>query len=183
LAQNFWLVYYFVLKIELKMAQVFNWNRPGYEPVTFKWEWNVKVPFLKTTDGNGEKLISPLFSPEETPNSKWELDSRNQTGGYIEIGAYHHNSSAGNVEEFVEPAQVKMSILDNKGTEVFQQISPTSPCYFWGINLGLVKFHFSKEEIMKSKCQQSDGSLTFSCQIVTHIKKGTHSRGLKSGHL
>ena len=153
------------------MAHVFNWNRPGYDPVTFKWEWNVRVPFLKTTDGNGEKMLSPLFSPKETPKSNWELDLRNQTA-HIEIGAYHHNSE-GNVEEFVEPAQVLMSILDNKGTEFFQQISPTSPCYFWGINLGLVKFHFSKEEIMKSKCQQSDGSLTFSCQIVTHVKRNS----------
>jgi hypothetical protein len=83
LAQNFWLVYYFVLK----MAQVFNWNRPGYEPVTFKWEWNVQVLFLKSTDGNGEILVSPLVSPQETPNSNWELDWRNQTAG-IEIGAY-----------------------------------------------------------------------------------------------
>jgi hypothetical protein len=108
LAQNFWLVYYFVLKIELKMAQVFNWNRPGYEPVTFKWEWNVQVLFLKSTDGNGEILVSPLVSPQETPNSNWELDWRNQTAG-IEIGAYTITirSSAGNVEEFVEPAQVK----------------------------------------------------------------------------
>ena len=73
------------------------------------------------------------------------------------------------IKEFVKTAQVKMSILDNKGAEFFQQILPTSPCYFWGINLGLVKSIFLKKKW--SKCQQSDGSLTFSCQIVTHIQK------------
>jgi hypothetical protein len=42
-----------------------------------------------------------------------------------------------------------MSILDNKGAEFFQQILPTSPCYFLGINLGLVKIDFSKEEMIE----------------------------------
>jgi hypothetical protein len=54
------------------MTQVFN-IRPGYELVTVELEWNVQVPFLQTTDGKGQDLNSPLFSPQETPNSKWKL--------------------------------------------------------------------------------------------------------------
>ena len=72
-----------------------------------------------------------------------------------------------------------MSILDNKGTKFFQQILPTSPCYFWGMNLGLLKIHFSKDKIIKS-CQQSDESLIFNHKILTHLKKEPSSSSADS---
>ena len=60
------------------MAKGFNWIRPGTmdELVNVKLEWNVQVPFLQTTDGLGVKLLSPLFSPQETPrNSKQHMET------------------------------------------------------------------------------------------------------------
>jgi speckle-type POZ protein len=65
----------------------------------------------------------------------------------------------------VEPLVVKMSILDRQGRKVFHQtalFTPNSP-------LG-VKFRASKESVLKSECQESDGSLTFCCKIFTHVE-------------
>ena len=90
----------------------------GSEPVTFKFEWNVKVSFQKNYRRKWRKIaFTSIFA---TRSSKKQLGTgfAHQTA-QKEIRAYHHNSE-GNVEEFVEPAQVKMSILDNKGMEVFQ---------------------------------------------------------------
>jgi speckle-type POZ protein len=145
------------------MAGVFDWFRPGYELVNVKLLWNVKVPFLQTKDGKGQTLESPLFSPQETPNSKWVLvvsDRKTQ----ITICTYHYDS-AGELVNFVEPVQVKMSILDNRRKKVFQQMVSSNPTAFF------VEFDFSKKEFIKSKCLQSDGSLTFYCKILTHLKK------------
>ncbi len=59
----------------LNMAEDFeNWIRPGYELVTVRLQWNVQVPTLQTEDkGQRGQLSSSLFSPQETPNTKWEL--------------------------------------------------------------------------------------------------------------
>jgi speckle-type POZ protein len=38
-----------------------------------------------------------------------------------------------------------------------------------------VEFHLSKEDVIKSNSQQSDGSLTFYCKILTHVKQETES--------
>jgi speckle-type POZ protein len=143
------------------MAGVFNWFRPGYELVEAKFEWKVQVPFLQNTDGNGEKLISPLFSPEETPNSNWELQVFNK-GTHISIFVFHYNS-AGKKETFVEPVQVKMSILDKNGRKIFHQMFPSSTDQF------VVKFHVYKVSVMK-ECIQEDKSLLFCCKIFTHVK-------------
>jgi speckle-type POZ protein len=144
------------------MAQVFDWIRPGYELVTVKLEWNVQVPFLQTTDGNGKNLHSPLYFPQETPNSKWQLqlyDGRNS----LIIYPYHYNSINQQVN-FVEPVLVKLSILNNRRQKVFQQMvsSPLIRNY--------VESHLSKEGLVKSNSQQSDGSLTFYFKILTHVK-------------
>ena len=147
------------------MAEVFNWIRPGYELVTVRLQWNVKVPFLKTIIINREvrALSSELFSPQETPNSKWDLmmyDEVRQIG----ISVFHYDS-AGNTVEFVEPVLVKMSILDRNGQKVIQKMLPSkaSSCD--------VDFRLSKEEIFQSDCQKSDKSYTFHFKILTHKKK------------
>ena len=142
---------------------VFNWIRPGYELVTVKLEWNVQVPFLQTGDGNGQRLDSHSFSPRETPDSEWKL-------GVFDyetlIGIYpYHLNSAGERTNFFEPVLVKMSILDAKRRKVLQQMVPSHPNYYY------VEFLLSKEDIFQSECQQLDGSLTFYCKIVTHVKR------------
>jgi speckle-type POZ protein len=145
------------------MAEVFNWIRPGYELVTAKIEWTVQMPFLQTTYGQGQMLRSHLFSPQETPNSKWALEV-NDTKTQIEIYTYHYNY-AGKTVNFVEPALVKMSILNKRRKKILQQmLSSNQQC-------SVVTFYLSKEDIIESKCQQWDGSLTFSCKIFTHVKK------------
>ena len=143
------------------MAAAFDWTRPGYELVNVKLQWNVKVPFLQTTDGGSQQLNSIVFSPQETPNSNWQLqlyDRRNSLG----IITYHCNSTEGRVN-FVEPVLVKLSILNKRGKKDFQQMvssDPTCTC---------VAVSFSKEDLVK--CQQADGSLTFYCKILTHVKR------------
>jgi len=143
------------------MAQVFN-IRPGYELVTVKLEWNVQVPFPQTTDGDGTLLYSPVFSPQETPNSKWQLEVYDVRHS-LRIVTLHCNSTEQEVN-FVEPVLVKLSILNNRRKKVFQQIVSSAPtvCY--------VEFYLSKEDLIKSNSQQSDGSLTFYFKILTHVK-------------
>ena len=143
------------------MAAAFDWTRPGYELVNVKLQWNVKVPFLQTTDGGSQQLNSIVFSPQETPNSNWQLqiiDRRHSLG----IITYHCNSTGGYVH-FVEPVLVKLSILNNRRKKVFQQMVSSAPTTYY------VQFNFSKEDLVK--CQQADGSLTFYCKILTHVKR------------
>jgi speckle-type POZ protein len=147
------------------MAELFNLIRPGYELVTVELEWNVQVPYLQTTDGMGQHLESILSSPQETPNSKWRLYV--QDGKKLRILTCHFNSTGRGWVNFVEPVLVKMSILNNRRKKVFQQTGSSAPTTYY------VDFNLSKEEIIKSKCQQSDGSLTFYCKILTHVKQKT----------
>ena len=151
------------------MAQIFNWIRPGYELVNFKLQWNVQVPFLNTTEGNGQhSLNSPIFSPQETPNRKWKLKVVDK-GTQIAIHAFQRWETL--LTSSVEPVLVKMSILERNGKKIFQQMPPSTPITFY------MEFLLSKEEIIKSKCQQSDGSYTFYCKILTHVKQETESFG------
>ncbi len=99
------------------MAGAFNWFRPGYELVNVKLEWNVQVPFLQSRDGKGKMLGSSLFSPQETPNSKWKLEVFD---GCAQITIYaSHCNSAGKEEKFLEPALVNMSIVNKRGKKKF----------------------------------------------------------------
>ena len=125
------------------------------------------MPFLQTADRNDKVFLSPLFFPQETPNSKWVLRV-NYSKTQIAICTYHCDS-AGKTVNFVEPVQVKMSILDNRRKKVLQKVLESSQTFF------VVGFDFSKEEIIISKCQQSDGSLNFYCKIFTHLKKESTS--------
>jgi speckle-type POZ protein len=162
------------------MAKKFNWND---ELVTVKLNWNIQLPFLHIANGERQRnavlqqrsvlhvrrgqQVSALFSPKETPNSKWKLEVYDHNETEITIFALHLNS-AGKEDNFVEPAAlVKMSILNKKGTKVFQQMQmlPSQP------TTDYVGFLLSKKDIIESKCQQSDGSLNFYCKILTHAVK------------
>jgi hypothetical protein len=121
------------------------------------------VPFLQTTNGiSFDYLLSPdIFSLQEITKRKLKLgvcDLGMQIGIYLQ----RYN------KDFVEPALLKMSILDKRGEKVLQKISPTVPEY----NLKVISFfEYSKDKIIESSCQQSDGSLIFNCKIFTHLKK------------
>ena len=106
--------------------KVFDWIRPGYELVTVELEWNVQVPFLQTTDGEGETLESPLFSSQETPYSKWQLQVWDEEAN-VAIEPYHYNNSTGHKAFFFEPVLVEMSILNNRRQKVFQQTVSSAP--------------------------------------------------------
>jgi speckle-type POZ protein len=147
------------------MPEKFNRIRPGYELVNVKLQWNVQVPFLYSFYnegyGSGQKLDSILFSPQETPNRKWQLRLYDR-GAQIEIYVFHRNST-GREEQFLKPTQLQMSILNRRGKKVLQQIVQSTPlCSYY------VQFGYSKGYAIK--CQQEDGSLTFYCKIITHVK-------------
>ena len=166
-----------------KMAAFFNLIRPGYELVTVKLEWNVQVPFLQP-DGNGQhSLTSPLFSSQETPNRKWQLQIDDSSGTQIKISLFQYNSWKSLIN-FVEPVLVRMSIIDIYGQKCLLQILPSERptwnyhSYTTTTNTTFtfppsVEFLLSKQEIWQSDCQQSDESLTFNCKIFTHVKKET----------
>ena len=154
----------FVVSLK-KMAKKFNRIRPGYELVNVKLQWNVQVPFLYSFYnegyGNGQKLDSILFSPQETPNRKWQLRLYDR-GAQIEIYVFHRNST-GREEQFLKPTQLQMSILNRRRKIALQQIVQSTPlCSYY------VQFGYSKVDVIK--CQQADGSLTFYCKILTHVK-------------
>ena len=113
-------------------------------------------------------LRSHLFSPQETPNRKWEL-SLCDIGTKIAIYAFHCNSM-GNKENVVIPALLKIWILDRNGRKIFQQMVISSP------DQTGVKFNVSKVSLMKSifeidqDCILEDVSLTFCCKIFTHVE-------------
>jgi speckle-type POZ protein len=149
------------------MAEVFNWIRPGYELVTVKLERNVPLSFLaRQTEIWPTRVRLQLTSPQETPNSKWQLHVEDH-GTAITIRAKHFNS-AGKCVDFVEPALVKMSIVNKKGTKVLQQMLSSTP------TTSYVTFNLSSKDLIESKCQQSDGTFTFYCKILkflTHVVK------------
>ena len=128
------------------MAEVFNWIRKGYELVTVKFEWNVQVPFLQTADGQGQMLISPMFSRQETPNNKWALEVKDKKT-QITIYTYHYNNTA-EIVNFVEPALVKMSILNKRRKKILQQmLSSTQKCFTigWKFDFLLQDFYPSEK--------------------------------------
>ncbi len=150
------------------MATKLNWFRPGYELITSKFEWKVQVPFLQNTDEDDRFLPSPLFPTQDTPNRNFVLVVQNRAEQIrIMVLEYDSEREDDNSEDklFVNPVQVKISIINKKGTKVFQQMVSSNPTTY-----SYVPFYLSKEEIIQSKCQQSDGSLTFCCKIFTHVK-------------
>jgi speckle-type POZ protein len=139
-------------------------------------QWNVKaqeVTFLKTTDGRNQHNIAQnrlfrSFSSQETPNSQWELQVKEK---FAEIPVHVSTRSGphGLNRNFVEPALVKILIINRKGNKVLQQMLPSQP------NKNDVEFMFYKKDLIQ--CLQSDGNLTLCCKIFTHVKQDTASSG------
>ena len=146
------------------MAEKFNWFRLGFKLVKGKYDWNVQVPLLQNRDGEDEYLISPFFPTPDTPNSQLIMGVKKSAEQIILFVL--PCDSTGKERDFVEPALVKMSILNKKGTRVFQQIISSNPS-----DQNWIEFNLSKEQIIQSDCQQSDGSLTFCWKIYTHVKR------------
>ena len=141
------------------MAEVFSWIRPGYELVNAKLEWNVRVPFMETTDGNGKQINSPSFKSQETPERKWILRLYDEKTRII-IYAWHCDSE-GNATNIVDPVLMKVSIRNGKGRKVLKQIIPSQP------NCNNVEWILNKKV---SEYQQADGSYIFCCKIFSHVK-------------
>jgi speckle-type POZ protein len=141
---------------------VFKWFRPGYELVDDRFEWNVQVPFLHTTDETGQKLVSHLVPSQKKPNSQWQLSVSNRSKEILMM-ICHYNSS-GEPSEMFDPVLWKIFLSNRRGRKVFQQMSHSNP------DSSFVEFILSKEKIIKSECQQTDGSFTFSCKIISHMK-------------
>lgn len=147
------------------MAQPFSWFRPGFKLVTANLEWNIQVPFLQNSEGNGERLKSIRFIPKELSGDQWKLKMyEDNDTTELDISAFHYNS-AGEREDLVDPVLVKMSIINQKKQKVLQQMTTSQPdlCY--------VQFLLDKEDIIQSECQQEDGSYTFRFKILCHVKK------------
>ncbi len=106
-----------------------------------------------------------MFFPQETPNSKWQLVAHDY-GNDVAIYPYHFKSTEGRAH-FVEPVLVKLSILNNRRKKVFQQMVSSAP------TISYVEFKLSKEDLIKSNSQQSDGSYIFYCKVLTYVKQET----------
>jgi speckle-type POZ protein len=146
------------------MAEVFSWIRPGYELVNAKVEWNVRVPFMQTTDGNGKQIDSPSFKSQETQERKWILSLYDVKPVYFEqrikICAWHCDSK-GKATNIVDPVLMKVSIRNGKGRKILRQIIPSQP------NCNNIEWILNKKV---SEYQQADGSYTFCCKIFSHVK-------------
>ena len=145
------------------MAEVFKWIRPGFDLVNVRMEWNVQVPFLQTADGNGKHIGSSFFSSQGTSSSKWRLILFDYSQS-IKISTFQYNT-AERILKFVEPAVVKISMINGKGQKVLQQMAPSSP------NSKFVSVTLTKKDIVQSEFQQADGSYIFRCKIFYHMKK------------
>lgn len=139
---------------------VFNWCQPGREIVKVKFEWNMQVPSLILKQSRVEYFESSFFSAEETPGRLWQLQLFNQSD-YFGIYAYHYNL-ARRVVDIGHPAVlVKFAIVNRQGQKIHQQMIPSQA------NLYFVNFDLPKEDIRKSNCLQTDGSLTVYCKILS----------------
>jgi hypothetical protein len=141
---------------------VFIWSRPGFELVKVDFVWNVQVPILQSANGNDDILESPFFSSQDTPGQQWKLALFGNSKLHIQPV---HYDSAGQAKTIVDPVLVMISIVNQRGQKLHQQINPSEPNSYY------VLFELSKEEILKSECQQVDGSYTFYCEILSHVKK------------
>ena len=157
------------------MVEVSNWFRMGYKFVTDTLDCNVKKVFfsrffqIKDTSRHLSSFLPSdlfLFSSKEIPDCKWQLRLVEcNKSGQLKISLCHCNSAGKSGVNFVEPALVKLSILDRNDGKVFQRMVPSS-------NLScFVEFYLSKEELIQSECQQADGSFSFCCEIFTHVKQ------------
>jgi speckle-type POZ protein len=158
------------------MAKEFTWIQPGYELVDFNFEWNVQVPFLPPNEVDEEPEECPFFTPDKNPDMKWYLYLNNKgTDISISVKLWLYEFTADKIDIVdgkyfhLENILVKISLLNKERREVLQQMLPSS------LREEYVEFSLSKEDIIKSQCQQADGSFTFCCKILFHAKKPVSS--------
>lgn len=154
------------------MAEVFNYIRPGFELIKVNFTWNVQVPFLNTTNDNEEILESPFFYSQETPGHQWKLALFANKELFIQSVQY---DSEGLPKVIIGPVLVKISILNKQGEKVHKQMLQSEPNSYY------VLFNLSKKEILESECRQADGSYTFNCKILSHVKRDLESPSNPSG--
>jgi speckle-type POZ protein len=155
------------------MAGVFNWIRPGYDLVKMNISWNVQIPLLKTGNKKIEDICSDLYSSQDECH-KWQLYLTNENSKTLAICLFHFDSAEDGAK-IDDPVLVKISILNEKGQKVLQQMIASEP------NTDFVEFFLTKEDLIKPQCQQADGSYTFCCTIFSHVKKEPFSSADSQG--
>jgi hypothetical protein len=149
------------------MTGIFKYIRPGLELVKVNFTWNAQMPFLQTTNDSEEIFESPFFYSHRTPGHQWKLALFANTEIIIQLV---HYDSEGQPKIIIDPVLVEMAILNKKGEKVHRKMLLSEPHSYY-----YVLFELSKEEILKSECQQVDGSYTFYCTIRSHLKKELES--------
>lgn len=156
---------------------VFTWSQSGCEIIKTELKWNVPVPFLKIIDANGKNLRSEsFFCAKETPEHQWRLHVHDVIR-YLHINVYHYNSKKQAVIIGDPAVLVKFAIVDRHGQKGFQQMLSSHS------NSKYVQFVLAKQDVINSKCQQMDGSLTFYCKIQSFIKIGNDVRRPKFSYV
>ncbi len=131
----------------------------GCEIVKVTFYWSVEVPFLQTTDGGGEIIESRLYSSFKSPGSKWKL-LLFDNGPAILIGVLQKTMDEHeNIVHKVDTDRLTTAI--ENGNDWKKMASRPAGC-----------------EMLKSECQQfvdRSGRLTFSCEILTLVRKTSDS--------
>ena len=89
-------------------------------------------------------------------------------GQSILIDARHYDA-AQRIARLGEREIMKISMLNENGDRLWQQIVPSQP-HDYKVQCGLRKL-----VMFQSQCQQAAGSCTFRCKIFSHGKKETFS--------
>jgi speckle-type POZ protein len=139
--------------MELKVAQVNN-------------VFNIQVLFSTIQRYEYLSIMSRRFSAKETPNYLWELQLNVSNGTMIDIYVFHVNPEGVRLK-IVNPVLVKLSIANQKGEKIHQQVMSSKP------DVKFVLFELTKQEILISDCQQANGSLTFHCEILSYFNEGS----------
>jgi speckle-type POZ protein len=147
----------------------FNWYCHEFKIIRVNFQWNSQVSFIpgsgpaSTDSWEGKYLKSPFFSSKETPGCQWKLTLIEENRRVIVGADYYKNQTRVNIDD---PVLVKISLLNTSREKIYKHTRPSQK------HLNYVKFDFiSIENLIKSNCQQSDGSFTFGCKIFCQVKK------------
>ena len=149
------------------MTQLFDVFRPGFQLVQVHFEWNIPMPFQQSAERNCLRWgpsISPPFFAAEASDKQWIMWLNDCSTQSVIISLFRYKPAEKRTY-INDQVLVKISILNGKGEEVLQQLKPLNPKSL------VVLFCFTNEDIIRSQCQQTDGSYTFYCQILFHVKK------------
>lgn len=144
-----------------------NWCCSEFEISTAELEWNVQVPCLETTTQWMDTLDSTLFFTKSNPYRKWKMQLTDMgTDLNIQLFLTTQVMPYYNKAKIDDPVRVKIAILDSNRHKTLQliEVLPRASDAFFNLR-------FSKAEILKSNCQQLNGSLTFYCELESYRKK------------